>query len=335
MSELAQIEDALLNALGEIRGHWRALLVLPTTAGGTASTDDVTALDKRLSLAGEVTASLNGWARLIVEERDLSHGLPLGHDALGLIEFLERWARWFSGHEGAPAAVDELTGWASKVSLVVEPPVKEWVYLGDCPFVLDFGGDLDLTIASTDPPFGCTGRVRSPIGGDESTATCTDCGEYGPVEWWEEVLGIGQAPVSAERMAQILHERMGVRVTGRTVRNWLRAGTISAYVEPFGPEPQWPRYDPRRVMDEVARMGRACAVCGQAWDGEGDVCRQCWPSVAIGKPRYAERKETPRAPVNFRPARRSTAPDPHDTNNPRCYCCDLDTRWCYYHRSGA
>src|ERR1044072_9174843 len=174
MTELATTERALLSALNTISDHWAAL-VEPSSGGmgGTASSDVVTGLDRRISLRHEATLSLNGWAHLIVEERNLTHGLPLGTDTLGRVELIERHARWFSGHEAAQDAADELTTWANEVRAVAAPTRRDWVYLGDCPFVVE--------------DWFCAGQIRG-YSDPGRLPGCTDCGQEAVVEWWEDVL---------------------------------------------------------------------------------------------------------------------------------------------------
>ena len=130
MTTTAETERALISALDTIRQHWAALMV-PTGSGGVAAKpqpralythpddderdDDLPPIDRRVALRHDVTMALNDWARIIVEDRDLTHRLPLGTDALGLCTLIERHARWFSGHEAAQDAADELHAWAGKV----------------------------------------------------------------------------------------------------------------------------------------------------------------------------------------------------------------------------
>ena len=211
MTDLAATEHALLTALHAIREHWAAL-VAPSSGGafGSSSTDVVTGLDRRISLRHEVTLSLNGWARLIVEERDLSHGLPLGTDALGLIILIERHARWFSGHGAAQDAADELTTWANEVRATAAPTRRDWVYLGDCPFVVE--------------DWFCAGQVRG-YSDPERLPGCTDCGQEAVVEWWEDVLDVSQ-PIGKDALLGLIKTTLGRTVSRFTVTRWIRNGRI-------------------------------------------------------------------------------------------------------------
>lgn len=319
MSELTEIEDMLLAALRTIRTHWPMRLTqASSTQVGSASTDVVTALDKRVSFGHELTLHLNGWARVIVEDRRLSHAhLPreLGADTLGLVTFLERHAQWFSGHEAATVAVDEIKTWAHNLEQIVAPEPREWVYLGDCPFVVE--------------DWFCAGRVRSRIGG-EGDASCTDCGKVGPIAWWEAVLGIGLAPCTAGQLALEIHARLGVPVTAQTIRNWTKAGLIAVYAE-SQPPPQWPRYDVATTLEVVVRMGRGCASCGRPWHGTTDVCTACYVATQSADRRYAQPRPRVPAPRSLRRSRsfRVVVPDVRDDDQPgRCHFSDLWAEQC-------
>jgi hypothetical protein len=212
MTTTAEIERALITALGTIRDNWAALL-LPSGSGGiggTASSDVVTGLDRRVSLRHEVTLSLNGWARLIVEDRDLTHGLPLGTDALGLSELIERHARWFAGHEAALDAADELTTWAREVKATAAPARREWVYLGDCPFVIE--------------DWFCHGQVRGYADPDR-LPSCSDCGQEAVAEWWEEVFGLDEL-IGLGALVNVVRETTGRTVSRFTLSRWVRSGRI-------------------------------------------------------------------------------------------------------------
>jgi hypothetical protein len=211
MTELAELERALTTALGTIRDHWDALVAQGSSGlGGTASSDVVTGLDRRISLRHEVTLSLSGWARLIVEERPLSRGLPLGTDALGMVELIERHARWFSGHEAAQDAADELTTWANEVRAVAAPTRRDWIYLGDCPFVVE--------------DWFCAGQVRGYSDPDRLPG-CTDCGQEAVVEWWEDVLDVSQ-PIARDELLGLIKTTTGRTVSRFTVTRWIRNGRI-------------------------------------------------------------------------------------------------------------
>lgn len=213
MNELERIEADLVRALTTIRTYWPALLATTSgSGGGSASSDEVTSLDRRISLRHEVTLILNGWARIVVEDRNLSHGLPLGTDTLGMVTLLERHARWFCGHEAAPDALAELATVAEEVRRTAAPSRREWIYLGDCPFVIE--------------DWFCSGQVRAWPEGDRLPA-CSVCGQEAVVEWWEEVLGVNRYLVK-EQLATFIREETGRTVSRFTVARWLHSGRIES-----------------------------------------------------------------------------------------------------------
>ena len=324
----ADLEEQILRALADIRKHWHALLpdapgaIRPTRAAARRlytlpdddeSGADLPRLDVTVDLRREVTLALNGWARVIVEDRALTKVIPNGADTLGLVAFLERHAQWFSGHEAAPEAADELTGWAEEVRAAAEPRKRDWVILGPCPFVIE-------------ERF-CPGRVRSAIH-DGAWAHCSEHGEEAITEWWEQVLGIDTLPkdlIGPKEVADLLAQRLFIRVTHRTVLNWTKGGRLTQHVA-FGPQPETPRctthsvYDARLVLDEAARMGRACATCGNEFAGRGDQCARCISATPTAA-RHAEPK--PAFIIGIAP-RRPKVEDPTDTDRPeRCHWSDL------------
>lgn len=350
-----ELEVTLTRALSDIRRHWSGLLDPPTTgrrsggsgagilAGPKPDADDPLGLrvaddhDDRetdidratriVSLRREVVDVLNAVSRWVAEDRPVTKALPDGTSAVSMSLFLERHAQWIAGRDADDNGyeTDRLDRLAKRVRNVVAPKRRDWHYLGDCPLALVDDDDVAWTF--------CTGRVRVRIGGDESEATCSDCGATGPVEWWEDVLGVRReeavrAPEMARRLATSLH----VTVTERTVRNWAREGRITALV-PFGPQPKEPSYwfDPRLVLDEVARMDRECPMCGRVWSGRGDVCSRCWKAMRTARPSHAtEHRPTP-APVSLRgwcPLPKVVR-DPHDDDRPqRCHYSDLPLDQC-------
>lgn len=342
----AEVEAAILGSLATITNHWDALLVpntshaapgqprATTSSRGVPAHDpdtdplgvlvkddhldtdeDIDRATRAVSLRRFTVDVLNGWSRVVMEDRPVTKALPDGTDAMSMCGFLEVHARWMSGHEAATDCADELGALARDITRMVVPKRKDYVYLGDCPFVVE--------------DWFCAGRVRSRIGGDKE-ASCSDCGQTAVIEWWEDVLGISpvEGIVGAVRMAEILHDRLHITVNERTVRNWARWGRITAFV-PFGPQPQTPRwwFDARATLDEVARMDRECPSCGRGYQGVGDVCARCYTAMQDARPTWAKRRKHAPAPVQRHPRR--ILSDPHDTDRPdRCHWSDLPLTQC-------
>lgn len=339
MTETYAITGSIRRSLADIGAHWDAMLVPSSSAGqGGAATTRITADDhaeteadidratRVVSLRREVLDVLNAISRWVMEDRPVTKALPDGLSVPSLIEFIDRHADWIAERDADDNEYEtgRLKDLANKVTKLVAPPRKEWHYLGDCPFIIE--------------DWFCAGRVRVPIGGDQSQGTCTDCEQIGLVPWWEDVLGVAVAEesVRASDMARILAERLEVTITERTVRNWARDERISV-VPQFGPQPNRPRYwfSPRAVVDEVARMDRDCPMCGRIWSGEGEVCPACWYAMQYAAPSKAKAKAPTRAPIPLLP-RKVVVPDSHDTDRPeRCHWSDLPTNQCACGRHAA
>jgi len=220
MSELAATERALMTALGTIRDNWDAL-VEPSSGGasggGAKSSDSITGIDRTVSLRHETTLCLNGWARIVVDDRELTHNLPLRTDTIGLIEFLERWARWFSGHEAAEDAAEEIGGYANQVRNAAAPARRDWIALGSCPIEVEIDAELSV----------CGGSVRAYPNRDPQ---CQRCGTEAAASWWERVM-FPDAETSTllleAEIATFVHRAFGGSpVKPSTVRQWVKRGVI-------------------------------------------------------------------------------------------------------------
>jgi hypothetical protein len=233
VTSTAEIERALITALDTIRTNWDAL-VEPGSPGAIASKptprrlytrddtderdDDLPPIDRCVAIREDVTASLNGWARIIVEDRNLTHGLPLGTDTLGLCELITRHAEWFSGHEAATYAADELKGWAGRVKAAANPQRREWMPIGTCPLEID----------SENGPVTCAGSVRAYPGRDPQ---CQKCGTSAVATWWERVMfpdAETSRLVTADEIVTLIHRQFGRVVKPGTLRVWISRGWIEA-----------------------------------------------------------------------------------------------------------
>jgi len=246
MSDLVATERALLTALGTIAEHWAAL-VEPSSGGGVASKpvprslytrdddderdDDLPNLDRRIALRHDVTAALNSWARVIVDDRELTHHLPLGTDTIGLVEFLQRWARWFSGHEAAQDATDEISTWAGRVRAAAVPEKRDWMPLGKCPLEIEQQaiGDLEDGTPYTRGVGPCGGSVRAHAGRDPQ---CQRCGTTQDLALWERAMfpDVETSDLLLEaEIATFVHRAFGgAPVKPSTIRQWVRREVITS-----------------------------------------------------------------------------------------------------------
>lgn len=250
---LQQIEDALTVPLADIASHWDAMLS-PRGTGSIArgpspsitmaddhadTEQDIPRVERLLSLRREVTECLNGWSRVVMEDRPVMVALPHGTDVKGMCEFLARHAQWFAGHEAAEVAAEELRLWAHKVRTATAPARKDWISVGECPVTI--GVDGESVVCAT------TVRVYPHSQGD---IRCRGCGTSDTIDGW--VLRIvGQQPmVTAEQLITILHKRLGMVVTTKAVRQWVSRGMI----RPEGTDEQGRNlYDRNHVLHALKR----------------------------------------------------------------------------------
>ena len=237
MSELHQIEGALTSDLATIQIHWDALLAAATPSGVTigggsrgslitaddhAETDaDVDRVTRIVSLRRLITDVLNGWSRVVMEDRPVEVELPNGSDVPGMCAFLIRHAQWFAGHEAAEDAAEEVRRLAGKVSGAVNPQRKDWISLGACPL------DVDSEVG----PVKCGGqvRVRPSRDGGAAEGRCRKCGVVAVVEWWERVI-MPEASrlITAAEVPEFIRQQFGKKIAAPTVRKWIERHVITA-----------------------------------------------------------------------------------------------------------
>lgn len=239
MSELHRIEDQIKAALRTIRDLWAALHVQPYSSGagkGSPSSDVVNGLDRRVSLAHEVTMTLNGWCRVVVEDFDVEHHIPLGTDTLGMVTFLERWAQMLSGHEAAQDVADELAKAASDVRRTALPPRKDWIKIGMCPNTIGIEGE-SVT---------CGQEVRVTTA-YQGTIRCRGCGIEDTMDGWILRIVGTEGLVTIPQLVPLLRKRMGISVSERTLRRWHREHRIAS----SGGTETTPLFDRRHVFTSL------------------------------------------------------------------------------------
>lgn len=244
-TESQQLEQRITNALATIREGWPHMMPKSAPAarlgsGGSKSagiagdnsapeyddlgrprwradhlpgSHDIDETTRLVSLRREVVESLNGWCRIVMSDRPVTEALPAdGMDAAELVRFFLRHAQWFSGHESAPDMADEVEPLAQQVQQMVNPQRRDWIALGDCPFVHD--------------GMFCRGQVRWwDIPGRDPA--CTECGQETVVEWWEEVLGVVRT-VTYDGLQDWIRRHTGQDVKRPTIRTWLNRGVIQS-----------------------------------------------------------------------------------------------------------
>ena len=262
LTETQRIEDRIVTALATIRREWDHML--PTAApaqrigGGSKAagilgdntepttdtlgrkhwpadhvdTDrDIDPATRLVSLRREVRDVLNGWSRVVMEDRPVTKALPDGLSVSSMATFLERHARWVSGHEAAQDMADELEALARRVHAVTQPQRREWINLGSCPLEIEAETDDGLAMVT------CGGQVRAwPRAEDrdgEVMARCRRCGIEAVPSWWEARMFDDpelRVLLTAEEVVSFVHRAYGKVIKAGTVRQWDKRGTI----EPAG-----------------------------------------------------------------------------------------------------
>lgn len=234
------IEDQLIHALRTIRALWPAMLNQTTAAssGMPASTDEVLSLDRLISLRHETTTTLNSWARVVVEDRALTHGIPLGTDTEQLAVFLERHAEWLSRHPAATEAAEEIQTASRHVRAVAIPVRRDWLAIGDCPVEV---------VHPDDQRHPCGGRVRAYP--DRQFIRCPDCGTEDTLAWWmTQVIPQGSDLAHADAVITFVVSRTFRPLSHQQLRQWATRGLVQRH----GRDPKGRTlYSSRAVMDYV------------------------------------------------------------------------------------
>ena len=230
---LAELEAQITADLIVIRDLWDRMLPtikaipLGHMGGGTSRTStakdadngdhntDVDNLDIVMSDRGDITAVLQGWARVVVEDFDVTTVIPHGHDVRGMCVFLMRWARHMTGHEAAQDMADELHTAAVRVLRYAKPRGRrEWIWIGDCPNVIGCEGD----------PVVCATPIRVY---PQRAIKCAGCGVEDTLDGWiVRIVGSHQL-VTAEQLTPILHKKLGIVASRDKIRQWVHRGVIT------------------------------------------------------------------------------------------------------------
>ena len=232
----ADVEASIKASLTTITNLWDMLLTSASPSGvsigggsrGTlitlddhAESDaDVDKVTRVVSLRRNAADILNGWSRVVQEDRPVTASLPDGSSVPSMAVFLERHAQWLSGHDAADDCADELGKVASKVTAITNPTRKEWISLGSCPVECEFDPAKGIEV--------CGGQVRAwPKAEDregETMAKCQRCGTDAVASWWERQMftdpELRQWLTDAE-LVPFLHSTFGIVVKEATIRQWV------------------------------------------------------------------------------------------------------------------
>lgn len=259
MTQTQHLEQRITEALVTIRREWGHMM--PTgpapirygvgraaqiTADDHAETGaDIDATTALVSLRREVVDTLNGWSRLVMDDRPVTKALPDGMSALSMCAFLERHAQWASGHEAAEDMAGEVSALARKVKAVTQPQRREWINLGSCPLEVEADTDEGLAMVT------CNGQVRAwPRETDDDgqvMARCRRCGIEAVTSWWESRMFDDaelKVMLTAEEVVTFVHRAYGKVIKSVTVRQWDKRGVI----EPAGHDDKGRRLYAREAL---------------------------------------------------------------------------------------
>jgi len=230
-----ELEASMLASLSAITRQWDAMMI-PTSGGGQGGSQtaritaddhaeteaDIDRTTRLVSLRRFATDVLNGWTRVVMEDRPVSQALPDGTNAPSMCAFLTTHAQWMSGHEAAADCAEELSQVARKVTALVQPKRKTHMDLGTCPLKFE-----------TDTP--CGGKVRAwPRSEDrdgEVMAQCRTCGTEAVATWWEaQMFDDAELKVwlTDGDLVTFVHRTWGKVIKEGTVRQWVRRGVLEA-----------------------------------------------------------------------------------------------------------
>lgn len=248
LTDTQRLARTITEAATSIRRDWPHMLPVLAPAqrigGGSHSAQitaddhdpteaDIDPLTRVVSLRRYALDLLNGWSRVVMEDRPVTKALPDGLDAGQMCAFLDRHADWISGHEAAKDCADELTEVARRVGQVVRPTRKEWISLGDCPLEVEFDPEAGPEV--------CGGKVRAwPSQITDQTAAeraaerlpnCRRCGTEATVDWWYRHMFADAEMsrlVTTDELIGIIAVRLEWCVTHDQLRQWKSRGKIEA-----------------------------------------------------------------------------------------------------------
>lgn len=300
VTETARLEERITTALQTIRSEWDHMLPTTAPAvrlgGGSravgitqsrettpaadyydTNTPDVDATTRLVSLRREVAQELNTWCRVILEDKILpslestnksqreidtflAAILPNGSDVSAMTVFLERNARWLSGHHGAADAADRIggcgpgceartllsshscKGLVQRIQRHTPPPIADKPrppkphLIGTCHIEWEAPDDEGRLVMRE-----CGGKVLAyPTGLEDPTLleqramkqpTCQRCGTEAHVDWWYRGM-YDDAEVShlvtVEELIGVIYVRLHRTVTRGQIRIWQYRGKIQS-----------------------------------------------------------------------------------------------------------
>jgi hypothetical protein len=173
-----------------------------------------------VSLRRFATDVLNGWSRVVMEDRPVTSELPDGRDVPSMAAFLLRHAEWISWHDAGEDCARELRRVARKVSAITAPPPpRQWMPIGECP----------VTVADADGnSVVCGAKVRAYP--DRAFIACPSCGTEDTLAWWmSQIVPEGSDLAHADAVIACVTMRTFRPLSHEQIRKWAHRGFIQRH----------------------------------------------------------------------------------------------------------
>ena len=181
-----------------------------------ASAPDVPRNVQVLDVRRQVTLSLNGWCRAVVEDNNVHHDIPRGDDTPAMCAFLVRWVPRIVDDAGAAQAMlDELEMCARAVARCARPSRPEGMVIGECRQIVGPEGE----------ECGTPVRVTTSIA-DDIEIVCRGCLTSDTMDGWILRMVGTEGPYTVAQLIPVMHRRLGIRATPEQVRQWDARGII-------------------------------------------------------------------------------------------------------------
>ena len=229
------LEAEVTRHLAVIRGAWPRLHNPPhanaTTRHPPASRPPMRT--DALSLIAEISRDLAFWVQALIQ--DDTDGDPSGlrlDDAMGCARYLSGRAAFIATWAYGRRLTNELGEHAHAVRGIAWPR-RPSILLGDCPRRVHRDGI----------PEECATPVRAHTD-NPGDVRCRGCGHTDTLDGWMLAIVGDSRPVTIPQLVPLLHKRLGIVVSTRTLQRLHRSGQLCA---PTGGTRETPTFDRRDV----------------------------------------------------------------------------------------
>lgn len=234
-----EIEVDLTRSLAIIRSAWPRLH-RPPRAVGSSRNPPASRPPMRtdaLSLIAEISRDLAFWVQALIQDDTDGdpHGLSLD-DSMGCARYLAGRvgfiAEWTYGNRLATEMHDH-----ARAARGIAWPRPPSILLGECTNRVS----VDGTVVQ------CGTQVRAHME-TPGRVTCRGCGKSDTIDGWMLAIVADQRPVTLPQLVPLLHKRLGIVISARTLQRMYRAGQLCA---PIGGTRDAPTFDRRDVYAVV------------------------------------------------------------------------------------